>query len=104
MNNIRRKQIKYLIKALERLNNDYSKEELDECKDTLEDIKNEEEEAFDNMPEGLQYSQRGMDSEAAIDSMYDAIGYLEDAYESEDTEDREVSVDMAIECLMDASL
>ena len=104
MNNIRRKQISNLIVALERLNNNYSQKELDKCKDTLEDIKNEEEEAFDNMPEGLQYSQRGMDSEDAIENMNEALGYLEDACATDDMEEKESYIDMAIDCLEDAAI
>lgn len=104
MNNIRRKQISNLIVALERLNNNYSQEELDKCKDTLEDIKNEEKEAFDNMPEGLQYSQRGMDSEDSIENMNEALGYLEDACATDDMEEKRSYVDMAIDCLEDAAI
>lgn len=104
MNNIRRKQISKLIGALECLNNDYCQEKLNRCINTLEEIKNEEEEAFDNMPEGLQYSQRGMDSEAAIDNLDEALGYLEEACTTEDIEKIETNIDMAIDCLKDATM
>ena len=104
MNNIRRKRISNLIGALERLNGHCSKEELDKCKNILEYIKNEEEEAFDNMPEGLQYSMRGMDSEAAIDNLNEALEYLEEACEMESIEERETNIGMAIECLEDAGV
>ena len=104
MNNSRRNQISNLIGALEHLSNNYSQEELDKCKDILEDIKNEEEEAFDNMPEGLQYSQRGMDSEAAIENLNEALEYLEEVCEMEDAEEIETNIDMAIDCLEDAKM
>lgn len=104
MNNIRRKKISKLVGELEILNNDYSQEWLNRCIGILEDIKNEEEEAFDNMPEGLQYSSRGMDAEAAIDNLDEALGYLEEACDMEDDEERQTNIDMAIDCLEDAAL
>ena len=53
--------------------------------DLVQDILSEEEEAFDNMPEGLQMSENGIISEeaqesldAAIDALEEAISYLEE--------------------------
>lgn len=70
MNKERRKRIADAVRRIEEL---------------LEDILNEEQEAFDNMPESLQMSENGMVSEeaqenlnAAIDSLEEAIGYLEE--------------------------
>ena len=60
--------------------------------------------AFDNMPEGLQCSVRGMDAEAAIDNLEEALGYLEEACDIEDEEERQTNIDMAIDCLEDATL
>ena len=51
-------------------------------KDTLQDILNDEQDYFDNMPENLQGSTRGMDSEEAIDVMEQAIEALEEAIEN----------------------
>lgn len=104
MNAIRRKRISKLIVELELLNDNYDLELLNRCMDTLEDVENEEEEAFDNMPEGLQYSSRGMDSEAAIDSLNEALGYLEEACDVDDEEERETNIDMAIDCLEDITI
>ena len=78
MNNSRRKKIFELKQELERLKNDYSYEKLDRCIAVLTAIRDEEEYAFDSMPEGLQYSSRGMDSESAIDSMNEALEQLEE--------------------------
>ena len=78
MNKARRKKISDLVQRLVRLKNDYNYEELNKCIAILSDIKNEEEEIFDNMPEGLQYSTRGVDSESAIDSMNEALEQLEE--------------------------
>lgn len=70
MNKQRRKQIREAILKIEAL---------------VQNILNEEQEAFDNMPEGLQASENGMISEeaqenldAAIDALEEAIGYLEE--------------------------
>ena len=104
MNNIRRKKISKLICELEILSNNYSREWISRCIGILDDIKNEEEEAFDNMPEGLQYSSRGMEAEAAIDNLEEALGYLAEACDMEDEEERQANIDMAIDCLEDATL
>lgn len=47
----------------------------------LASILNEEQDAFDNMPEGLQSSYRGMCSEDAIDSMEEANEKLDEVIE-----------------------
>ena len=104
MNNVRRKKISKLINELEILNDNYNQEWLNRCIGVLENIKNEEEEAFDNMPEGLQYSSRGIDAEAAIDNLEEALGYLEEAIDIKDNEDRQTNIEMAIDCLEDASI
>lgn len=60
MNNIRRKQIAKVIDALEWIRED------------IDSIHAEEEEAFDNMPESLEGTDR-------YDAMADAVSNLEDA-------------------------
>lgn len=71
MNNARRKEIRSAIARIERL---------------VESILDDETDAFENMPEGLQCSWNGMNSEeaqdnlqGAIDALEEAISYLEDA-------------------------
>ena len=73
MNKKRRQQIKDVIAKLEEL------EEL------VQNILDEEQEAFENMPEVLQQSDNGITSEeaqenldAAIDALEEAISYLEE--------------------------
>ena len=44
----------------------------------IESILLDEQLAFDNMPEGLQSSMRGIESEEAIEHMEDAISSLDD--------------------------
>lgn len=64
MNNTRRKAIARLY------------EQITAISDELEDLKFEEDEARDNMPENLQGSARYEQSEEASQAMEDAIEYL----------------------------
>ncbi len=73
MNNNRRKQIADIIKAIGKISS------------LVQNILDEEQEAYDNMPEGIQASENGMISEdaqenldATIDALEEAIGYLEE--------------------------
>jgi uncharacterized protein YhaN len=70
MNNKRRQQLKEWIRRMENV------------KQELESICSNEEESFDMMPEGLQSSTNGMNSEEAIDKMNDAIVCIEEAVEA----------------------
>jgi hypothetical protein len=70
MNNKRRQQLRKLIEKMEVL------------KDELEVIASDEQEYFDTMPENLQGSTNGMNSEEAIDKMADAIVCVEEAIEA----------------------
>ena len=67
MNNTRRKQLRKWL------------EDIENIKSELESICSDEEEAFDNLPENLQGSDRGMAFEAAIDQMNEAVSSIEDA-------------------------
>lgn len=67
MNNVRRKEIINIIK------------EIDKIKDKLDEIKNDEEFAFDNMPENLQGSLKGEASEYDIELMDNALDNLSEA-------------------------
>lgn len=53
--------------------------EIQNIKSRLEMVQMNEEMAFDNMPENLQYSMRGEESQEAIDSMSTAVDSLEEA-------------------------
>ena len=101
MNNHRRREVAKLEHRLELLSLHFEKDFLYTCISMLEDIKNDEEDAFFNMPENLQGSMRGMESEEAIDSLEEAIEYLEDLIDVEDDEEREENIMMAISCLED---
>ena len=55
--------------------------ELKQLSSELSSILNEEQDAFDNIPEGLQSSYRGMCSEDAIDNMEEASEKLDEVIE-----------------------
>ena len=67
MNNTRRKQLRKWL------------EDIENIKSELESICSDEEEAFDNLPENLQVSDRGMAFEEVIDQMNEAVSSIEDA-------------------------
>ena len=53
------------------------RKDIENCKENLQKILDEEQDYFDNMPENLQGSIRGSDSEDAIDTMESCIEDLE---------------------------
>lgn len=55
--------------------------QIEQIKSTLEDVKMDEEFAFDNMPENLQGSERGEEMEEAIDCLEEVMNTLDDAIE-----------------------
>ncbi len=66
MNRIRRKQISQLMEQLEAL------------KDELESIQQEEQEAFDNIPEAFCETDRYTQAEEAVENLDSAFGSLEE--------------------------
>lgn len=54
---------------------------LEEAKDLLEDVKNDEQDAFGNMPVGLQCSERGSKMEDYIELMEDAGDQIDNVCE-----------------------
>ena len=101
MNNYRRKEIMKLEHYLELLSMTFSRNYLRTCIDKLEYIKSEEEDAFYNIPENLQSSSRGMESEEAIDNLEEALGYLEEILGLEDDDEIDENILMAMSCLED---
>ena len=67
MNKSRRKQIQEALSLIEK------------AYDLLTDAKDEEEEAFDNLPESLQESERGMTMQDNVDNLDTAVTSLEEA-------------------------
>lgn len=76
MNKARRKRIASVISTLENII-DYDL--IESAKDEIEDIFYEEQDAYDNMPENLQYSMRGEESSDAINSLQEAVDALDEA-------------------------
>jgi division protein CdvB (Snf7/Vps24/ESCRT-III family) len=70
MNKVRREQIQKVIS------------DLTEIKERVSSIREEEEMAFDNIPEGLQDSIRGMKSQDAISSLENAEDSIDETLES----------------------
>ena len=66
MNNKRRAEIRKIHKVLETILSD------------IERVKDEEELAYDNMPENLQYSDRGEASQEAIDCLEEVYNNMEE--------------------------
>ena len=56
--------------------------EIEKIKSDIEDVKLDEEIAFDNMPENLQYSMRGEESQDAIDTLDTANDLVQEALDS----------------------
>lgn len=73
MNNARRKNLTNIRARIEELKSD------------LELLLEEEQEAFDNMPESIQYSDRGETMEEGISALEDAVSSLEESMEYIDT-------------------
>lgn len=53
-------------------------EELENLRDALDAVASEEREAYDNLPESLQESDRGCAMEEAVDELDDICGELDD--------------------------
>lgn len=70
MNKVRREQLKEAIKTIEI------------ARDMVESVRYEESDAFDNLSEGLQASERGMTMEENVDTMDEVISNLEEAVDT----------------------
>lgn len=77
MNNNRRNELKKWIKLTEAWI-----EQGEEIRSALESICSDEEECFENMPEGPKAGPNGMNSEEAIDVMNEAVEYMNSAIDA----------------------
>lgn len=77
MNKIRRKMLVEWVKKAEEWAT-----QGERLRDELENICSDEQDYFDNMPENLQGSMRGMDAEEAIDAINEAIESMNNAIEA----------------------
>lgn len=55
--------------------------DLETCKDSLENVRDSEQESFDNIPESLQESERGQAMETNIEIFEDVINSLDEMIE-----------------------
>ena len=90
MNKARRKRVSAVVKMLWH-------NKIEEAKAELEDILWDEQDAFDNMPENLQYSMRGEESQECIEAMESALDILR---EITDNPECELSADDAADELI----
>ena len=65
MNKVRRKELARVVDL------------LDQARDLLETIRDEEQEAFENLPESIQCSERGETMENCIGTMEEMLDYLD---------------------------
>lgn len=85
MNKERRKRLENLIEEIETAQSvlldavDNFKANIDAVTNELTSIRDDEEDAFSNMPESLQQGDKGQASEAATDKMNEAEGVMDDA-------------------------
>lgn len=99
MNKARRKE---LSKVVSELNIIKDKDALYDCINTLENIRDDEQDYYDNIPENLQYSQRAEDSEAAIDNMEEALELLNELYDADNFDKDSELIEEAIAKIEDA--
>ena len=106
MNKQRRKELANIVTAMENVSTPVDIEELEGIRSDIEMVLMDEEMAFDNMPEGLQYSMRGEASQEAQDNMNEAIDAIDEFisdyedYETDqihDPEDDEKDIESEIE-------
>lgn len=70
MNNLRRMQIKRAIQLLE------------QAKEVLDGVLDEESNAFDNLPESIQQSSRGEQMEDNVDKLQETIDLIDEAQDA----------------------
>lgn len=70
MNNARRKEIEKITADLE------------EIKERIEALQEEEQNAFDNLPESIQYGERGDKMQSAIDNLEYAADNIQDCLDN----------------------
>lgn len=99
MNKTRRKE---LNKVIDELNTIKNKDDLYSCINTLESLRDEEQDYYDNIPENLQYGQRAEASEYAIDSLDEDIDLLNEVYDDEEFEKDDELIKDAIGKIDDA--
>lgn len=80
MNNARRKELKIALTQAEEV-----KVNLDCIQEILESCMEEEQDCYDNLPEGLQEGEKGEHMQEAISYLEDAINSLDDVRDNVDS-------------------
>lgn len=52
---------------------------IEQAKEIIEAVKEEEEESYENLPDNFRYGERGEEMQGYIEMMDETVGYLEDA-------------------------
>lgn len=99
MNKARRKELSDVIRGL---NTIQDKDDLYSWINTLDNIKDNEQDYYDNIPENLQYSQRAENSEQAIEYLEEALDLLNEAYDMDVFDKNCDFIQQAIEQIEDA--
>lgn len=94
MNKARRKELSDVIRGLNAIQD---KDDLYGWINTLDNIKDDEQDYYDNIPENLQYSQRAEDSEQAIEYMEEALDLLNEVYDADEFDKESESIQEAID-------
>ena len=74
MNSNRRKEIDRIMERIDSLIAD-----LSDIKDSIGAVRDEEQEALDNLPESMQEGERGERAQAAIDALEEALNGMDEA-------------------------
>lgn len=100
MNDKRRKTINKQWHRLQELSEALQaiKGQADEIKTELEQVRDEEQEAFDNLSESLQGGERGQAMEQAVELLDTVISYLENIADLEDADEHLEALDNAESC------
>ena len=98
MNNTRRAKIRKVVRELKSIRESYRldiirdekfEEALEKCSMDIEEILYEEQFAYDNIPESLQYSERACQMEENIDALDNCLESIDEIIEEYDQEGRQ---------------
>lgn len=80
MNKDRRKQIDAAMAAIEKVKDQFEAAlaELADAKEAIDGVKDEEQEAYDNLPESLQDGEKGQQMQYAVEKLEEAVNELEE--------------------------
>lgn len=95
-------QINHQIKTAHKLD-DNILSEVESLKGQIQEIVDEEQESFDNMPAGLQNSDRGETSQAAIDALENAISEADMIDEDIEVDELKTTFDTIVNSLEEAT-